>query len=135
MIEELEHLEQIQQQETVESCCDWFRDYTVSTTRDCAIEECENRTSWSLQYFQERDMFREPSYSEASSEQRAEYIRDFHDKFSELSGYSRNLHFSNRMESHNLGAFNPLTKRIDLNVNLLRDADPLQVMEIVMHES
>jgi len=36
MIEELEHLEQIQQQETVESCCDWFRDYTVSTTRDCA---------------------------------------------------------------------------------------------------
>jgi len=91
--------------------------------------------TWSLQYFQERDMFREPSYSEASSEQRAEYIRDFHDKFSELSGYSRNLHFSNRMESHNLGAFNPLTKRIDLNVNLLRDADPLQVMEIVMHES
>lgn len=136
MLEELSQLERIPNEEQMGSWRDWFRDSSVTVTNDfCDVDEFESRTSWSVQNFFECDIFREPTYSESTIEQRAEYIKDFHENFSAMSGYSGNLHFSDTMEPNNLGAFNPLTKRIDLNADLLRDADPRQVMETVMHES
>ena len=136
MLEELNQIERPPKERQIESWQDWYRDSSVTVSRDfCDVDEFESRTSWSVQNFLERDIYREPSYSEASTEQRAEYIKDFHNNFCELSGYSRNLHFSDSMEPNNLGAFDPVTKRIDLNAELLCNANPKEVMETVMHES
>lgn len=136
MLEFLDYLENTPQDGQLESWEDNFHDSEVIVSQDfCDIEEFEGRSSWSVQNFLERDIVRDPPYSDANIEQRAEYMKDFHDNFNELSGYSGNLHFSDNMEPNNLGAFNPFTKRIDLNVDLLRDSDPEQLMETILHES
>ena len=104
MLEELSHLEKSKEELQIESWRDWFRDSSVTISRDfCDVDEFESRASWSVQNFLERDTYREPSYSDASIEQRAEYIKDFHNNFCELSGYSGNLHFSDTMATNNLG--------------------------------
>lgn len=97
-----------------------------------ALEVC---TSSAVQEFIEADEHRLPPYEEASIEQRAEYMKDFHDNFNELTGYTNNLHFREGMEPENLGAFNPVTKQIDLNAELLKEDDSQRVMETIMHES
>lgn len=136
MIEDLDYLEQATTDRNPESFRDWYSDSPVTMTRDfCDIEEFEDHTTWAVSEFMERDCYREPSYTDASIEQRAEYMLDFHNNFSELSGYSNNLHFSENMSPCNLGAFDPITKRIDLNANLLRDGNPEEVMKTIMHES
>ena len=114
----------------------WFSDSSVTVTKDyCDIDEFEEHTTWSVQNFLEQDTYRQPSYADSSIEQRAEYMIDFHNNFCELSGYSDNLHFSDKMKPYNYGAFDPETKEIELNVDLLRDKDPRQVMETIMHET
>lgn len=136
MLEVLDYLENTPQDGQLESWEDNFHDSEVIVSQDfCDIEEFEGRSSWSVQNFLEHDIVRETPYSNASTEQRAEYMKDFHDNFNELSGYSGNLHFSDNMEPHNLGAFNPSTKRIDLNADLLHDSNPKQLMETILHES
>ena len=136
MIEDLDYLEQTTTDRNFEPFQDWYSDSSVTITRDfCDIEEFEDHTAWAVSEFLERDCYREPSYADASIEQRAEYMRDFHNNFSELSGYSNNLHFSENMPPCNLGAFDPITKRIDLNANLLRDCNSEEVMKTIMHES
>lgn len=97
-----------------------------------ALEEC---TKTAVQDFFEADEFRCPPYNEASIEQRAEYLTEFHEQFNEMTGYSNNLHFKEGMDPDNYGAFNPLTKQIDLNAELLKDSNPQEAMETIMHES
>lgn len=99
---------------------------------ECALEEC---TTSAVQEFIEADEHRHPPYSEASVEQRAAYMKEFHDNFNEMTGYTNNLHFREGMDPENLGAFNPVTKQIDLNADLLMEDDPQQIMETIMHES
>jgi len=136
MLEVLDYLENIPQDGKIESWEDPFRDSEVVVSQDfCDIDELEGHSAWAVQNFLERDIDREPCYSDASIEQRAEYMKDFHDNFNELSGYSGNLHFSDKMGAYDLGAFNPTTKRIDLNADLLHDSNPEQLMETILHES
>ncbi len=101
----------------------------------CDEETLEDCTSSAVQEFMEADMHRHPPYEDANVEQRAEYLKEFHDNFNEITGYTNNLHFKEDMGPRNLGAFNPITKEINLNANLLKDSDPQQVMETIMHES
>lgn len=105
------------------------------TNEFCDERGLEETTATAVQEFIEADKFRRPPYEEASVEQRAEYMKEFHDSFNEKTGYMNNLHFCEGMNTGNLGAFNPFTKQIDLNVDLLKDADPQEVMETIMHES
>lgn len=105
------------------------------TCEFCDEVELEECTSNAVQEFLEADENRHPPYEDASVEQRAEYLQEFHEKFNELTGYSNNLHFREGMDPENFGAFNPETKQIDLNADLLKDADAQQVMETIMHES
>ncbi len=136
MIEDFEYIERADNiQAGVEQTTSAERlDLTV-TKEFCDVCEFEDRTAWAVQNFLERDAYREPPYAEASVEQRAEYMREFHDNFNEMSGYSDNLHFSNGMRWNNLGAFSPGSKRIELNARLLNESNPRNLMETIMHES
>lgn len=96
------------------------------------LEEC---TTSAVQEFIEADEHRHPPYEEASTKERAQYLKEFHDNFNEMTGYTNNLHFREGMDPENLGAFNPVTKQIDLNAGLLLEDNPQQVMETIMHES
>ena len=96
------------------------------------LEECATAA---VQEFIETDEYRHPPYEEASMEQRAQYMKEFHDNFNEMTGYKNNLHFREGMDPENLGAVNPATKQIDLNADLLKEDDPQLAMETIMHES
>lgn len=114
---------------------DWTTDYSYKLSEFCDITEFEDRTSWAVENFITRDCTRDVPYEYASLDLREGYMQDFHDNFSEFSGYSDNLNFRTDMGYNELGAFNPETKQIDLNARLLADADPREVMTTIMHES
>ena len=105
------------------------------TCEFCDEQVLEESTISAVKEFVEADEHRQPPYEEASSKERAQYLKEFHDKFNEMTGYTNNLHFREGMDSENLGAFNPVTKQIDLNADLLKEDDPQMVMETIMHES
>ena len=135
-MDSFEFFENIEQDETTPSDLLPMTDSPVYMTNEfCDELKLEESTTAAVQEFIEADENRHPPYGEASIEQRAEYLMDFHDRFNEATGYSNNLHFRESMEEGNLGAFNPETKQIDLNANLLKDSDAQEVMETIMHES
>lgn len=132
----IDFLENIEQESTPPSDLLPMSDSPIYITNEfCDNQMLEESTTSAVQEFIEADENRHPPYSEASNEQRAEYLMEFHDRFSEATGYSNNLHFRENMEAENLGAFNPETKQIDLNANLLKDGDAQEVMETIIHES
>lgn len=114
---------------------DWATDYSYNLSEFCDITEFEDRTSWAVENFITRNCTRDIPYEYASLDLREGYMQDFHDNFSEFSGYSDNLNFRTDLGYYELGAFNPETKQIDLNARLLENADPREVMTTVMHES
>ena len=135
MIEDFSNIE-----ETIFKGCDLispnehFSDITVSRDfRD--IDEFESHTSWSVQNFLERDPYREITYSDADLDLRKDMMIDFHNNFSEMSGYSNNLSFSENLAPNNCGAFDPETKQIVLNADLLRNGNPEETMKTIMHET
>ena len=135
MIEDLFNIEEtISKSRDILSPNELFSDVTVSHDF-CDITEFEDRTSWAVQNFLERDSYREVTYSDADLELRKDYMIDFHDNFNEMSGYSNNLCFSNNLAPDELGAFDPETKQIVLNSDLLLDSDPKELMQTIMHES
>ena len=109
--------------------------YAPESLEFCDEQALEESTTYAVKEFFEADELRQPPYNEATVEQRAQYLQEFHNKFNDTTGYSNNLHFREGMEPGNLGAFNPVTKQIDLNADLLKEDDPQQVMETIMHES
>ena len=131
-LEYIEELEQLQ----VSSDLTPMSDKPVwETCEFCDEQLLEDSTVSAVQEFIEADELRQPPYNEATVEQRAQYLQEFHNKFNDTTGYSNNLRFREGMEPRNLGAFNPDTKQIDLNADLLKEDDPQQVMETIMHES
>lgn len=105
------------------------------TCEFCDEQDLEESTASAVKDFLEADELRQPPYEEANVKERAQYLKEFHDNFNELTGYTNNLRFREDMEPDNLGAFNPVTKQIELNEGLLLENDPQQVMETIMHES
>lgn len=117
-------------------CNDYYRDSSVTTTTEfCDLSELEHRTAWAIEKFISRDTTREIPYGDADISRRAEYMQDFHANFSQFSGYSNNLSFSDAMAPDEWGAFNPETKEIVLNSDLLLSENPKEVMTTIMHES
>ena len=110
-------------------------DTAYMTSEFCDEHVLEDITTSAVQEFFESDEIRQPPYGQASLEQREQYLKEFYNNFNELTGYTNNLHFRKGMEPKNLGAFNPVTKQIVLNANLLLENDPQTVMETIMHES
>lgn len=131
----LELIEELEQQQTVADFAPMSDEPVYTTCEFCDEQTLEECTTSAVQEFIEADELREPSYEEASIEQRAEYMTEFHNNFNEMTGYTNNLHFCEGMDPDNLGAFNPVTKQIELNADLLKESDPQQVMETIMHES
>lgn len=130
-----EFIEELEQQQTHSDIVPMSDEPVYMTCEFCdeqALEEC---TISAVQEFIEADEYRQPPYEEANIEQRVEYLEEFHEQFNEKTGYSNNLHFKQGMDPENLGAFNPETKQIDLNADLLKDGDPERVMVTIMHES
>lgn len=119
------------------SPCEQFSEATVS--RDfCDIDEFEDHASWAVKNFYEHDKcegYREIAYSDADLELREGYMIDFHNNFNGMSGYSNNLHFSDNLAPNDLGSFDPETKQIVLNSDLLKDSNPMEAMKTIMHET
>ena len=136
MIEDYNPIEEISSKAQDFSPKDYCSEIPEPTTRDffCDCEEFETHTALAVKDFFEWDVQREPPYAEADIEQRAEYIKEFHDGFALMSGYSDNLCFS-EMEPNNCGAFDSDSKQIDLNTELLHSYNPKDAMITIMHES
>lgn len=135
-MENLEFIEEVLEQEQKYSEILPTSDELVYETYEFCDEQClEDCTISAVQEFYEADLHRIPPYEEASVEQRAQYLTEFHDNFSMQTGYANNLHFVNDMNPRDYGAFNPYTKRIDINANLLKDDDTQEIMNTIMHES
>ncbi len=127
-----EGLEQEQEYSEILSTSD---EYVYETYEFCDEQFLEDCTTSAVQEFFEADEYRHPPYVEASMEQRAQYLMEFHDNFSKQTGYANNLHFVNGMAPEDCGAFNPDTKRININANLLKDDNAKEIMDTIMHES
>lgn len=134
-MDSFEFIDEIEQQQAYSDVMPMSDEPVYMTCEFCDEQVLEDSTTTAVQEFLEADALRQPPYEEASVEQRAEYLKEFHDNFNEKTGYTNNLHFREGMEPGNLGAFDPITKQINLNVDLLRDADPQEIMETIMHES
>ena len=139
MIEDFEDLASAAKdilEQSEQPCNDFYRDSSVTTTTEfCDIDELETRASWAVENFISRDDTREIPYRDADISLRAEYMQDFYANFSQFSGYSGNLSFSDTMAPNELGAFNPETKEIVLNSDLLSADNPKEAMTTIMHES
>lgn len=131
----LENIEDVHNELNKSALTQSCNDTAYMTSEFCDEHVLEDITTSAVQEFFEADVGRQPPYEQASLEQREQYLKEFHCKFNELTGYSNNLHFREGMEPNNLGAFNPATKQIELNADLLLENDPQIVMETIMHES
>lgn len=131
----LEFIDELEHQQAYSDIMPMSDEPVYMTCEFCDEQMLEESTTAAVQEFIEADENRQPPYEEASIEQRAEYMKEFYDNFNALTGYTNNLHFRQGMDPENLGAFNPITKQIDLNGDLLKDANPQEVMETIMHES
>lgn len=131
----LEFIEELEQQQANSDIVPMSDEPVYMTDEFCDEQELEECTTSAVQEFIEADEHRLPPYEEASVEQRAEYLKEFYEQFNEKTGYANNLHFREGMDPEDLGAFNPITKQIDLNADLLKENDAQQVMETIMHES
>lgn len=100
----------------------------------CDIVEFEDRSTFAVKEFFERDSCRDIPYATADMELRAEYMKDFYANYSEFSGYNPTLEFK-EMPSNNMGAYNPETNTITLNSRLLENDNPYTTMETILHES
>lgn len=96
--------------------------------------EFEDRGTFAVKEFFERDSFREIPYAEADSELRSEYMKDFYANYSEFSGKNPPLEFK-EMSPGNMGAYNPETNTITLNSRLLVTESPNELMDTILHES
>ena len=131
----IEIIDELEQEQTFSDILPMSDEPVFTTCEFCDEQALEESTVSAVQKFIEADEHRHPPYEEANVEQRAEYLKEFHEQFNEKTGYTNNLHFRQRMDPENMGAFNPETKQIDLNADLLKDSDAEQVMETIMHES
>ena len=131
----LEFIEELEQPQTYSDIVSMSDEPVYMTCEFCDEQALEENTTSAVREFIKANEYRFPPYEEASVEQRAEYLKEFHEQFNEKTGYTNNLHFRQGMDSENLGAFNPITKQIDLNADLLTEDDTQQVMETIMHES
>lgn len=131
----LEYIDELDQKQTYSDQIPVSDEPVSMTCEFCDEQVLEESTTSAVKDFIEADEYRQPTYEEASINERAQYLKEFHDNFNELTGYSNNLHFRDGMDPENLGAFNPETKQIDLNEDLLLKDDPREVMETIMHES
>ena len=131
----LEYIDELDQKQTYSDQIPLSEESVFMTCEFCDEQALEESTTTAVKDFIEADEYRKPPYGEASINERAQYLKEFHDNFNELTGYTNNLHFREGMEQAKLGAFNPETKQIDLNEDLLLKDDPQEVMETIMHES
>ena len=131
----LEFIDELEQEQAYTDQISMSDDPVYMTNEFCDEQFLEESTASAVKEFLEADKLRQPPYEKANIEERAQYLKEFHDNFNEVTGYTNNLHFRENMNPENLGAFNPETKQIDLNERLLLEDDPQQVMETIMHES
>ena len=131
----LEFIDELDQEQAYTDQISMSDEPVYMTSEFCDEQVLEESTTYAVKEFLEADKLRQPPYEEANKEERAQYLKEFHDNFNEVTGYTNNLHFREDMNPENLGAFNPETKQINLNESLLLEDDPQQVLETIMHES
>ena len=85
-------------------------DTAYMTSEFCDEHVLEDITTSAVQEFFEADEGRQPPYEQASLEQREQYLKEFHGKFNELTGYSNNVKFTPR----------PMTRLVRVNESLMR---------------
>lgn len=73
-------------------------------------------------------------YADEGLEGRCEIATSFYNDVKEKMGIDADLVFANK-PPHNLGGYNPLTNRIELNSNYLEKADCEDLLNTILHES